>query len=471
MDDLTSSSLTDLAHAIRARKVGPVELTRAYLDRIARLDPTLHAFITVDAEGALTAAAGLEREAAAGAWRGPLHGVPLAHKDLCLIPGLPTSCGTRTTDYFVGAPPCTAVARLRAAGSLTLGKLNMTELALGPFGDNAHHGDVQNPWRIGHVSGGSSSGSGAAVAAGLAAGALGTDTGGSIRLPAAACGVVGLKPTYGRVSRAGVMPLSWSYDHVGPLARTVRDAALMLAAIAGPDPLDATASRRPVPDYVAALDGGVAGLRVGVAGDFYADGLDDTVTRALAEAVAALGGLGARVEPLAVPDPGPIVTACSNVMVRAESAAIHSRILKERPGDLQPAVRERMAPGLTVTAYEYLQGQRLRAQLTREFIATVFSRVDVLVTPTIPEPAPALAQVKAGATADVIGRMGRFSRLTRPFNALGLPALSVPCGAAPDGRPLAMQLVGRPFDEATLLRLGHAYERATTWHRRRPTLP
>ena len=471
MDDLTSSSLTDLAHAIRARKVGPVELTRAHLDRIARLDPTLHAFITVDAEGALTAAAGLEREAAAGAWRGPLHGVPLAHKDLCLIPGLPTSCGTRTTDYFVGAPPCTAVARLRAAGSLTLGKLNMTELALGPFGDNAHHGDVQNPWRIGHVSGGSSSGSGAAVAAGLAAGALGTDTGGSIRLPAAACGVVGLKPTYGRVSRAGVMPLSWSYDHVGPLARTVGDAALMLAAIAGPDPLDATASRQPVPDYVAALDGGVTGLRVGVAGDFYADGLDDTVTRALAEAVAALGGLGARVEALAVPDPGPIVTACSNVMVRAESAAIHSRILKERPGDLQPAVRERMAPGLTVTAYEYLQGQRLRAQLTREFIATVFSRVDVLVTPTIPEPAPALAQVKAGATADVIGRMGRFSRLTRPFNALGLPALSVPCGAAPDGRPLAMQLVGRPFDEATLLRLGHAYERATTWHRRRPTLP
>jgi aspartyl-tRNA(Asn)/glutamyl-tRNA(Gln) amidotransferase subunit A len=165
------------------------------------------------------------------------------------------------------------------------------------------------------------------------------------------------------------------------------------------------------------------------------------------------------------------VTACSNVMVRAESAAIHSRILKERPGDLQPAVRERMAPGLTVTAYEYLQGQRLRAQLTREFIATVFSRVDVLVTPTIPEPAPALAQVKAGATADVIGRMGRFSRLTRPFNALGLPALSLPCGAAADGRPVAMQLVGRPFDEAALLRLGHAYERATTWHRRRPALP
>jgi aspartyl-tRNA(Asn)/glutamyl-tRNA(Gln) amidotransferase subunit A len=471
MDDLTFTSVSELAQAIRAGKVGPVEATRAYLDRIARLDPTLHAYITVDADGALAAAAVLEREAAAGAWRGPLHGVPLAHKDLFLIPGLPTSCGTRTPDYFVGAPPCTAVARLQAAGALTLGKLNMTELALGPFGDNAHHGDVQNPWRIGHVSGGSSSGSGAAVAAGLAAGALGTDTGGSIRLPAAACGVVGLKPTYGRVSRAGVMPLSWSYDHVGPLARTVRDAALMLATIAGVDPLDATSSRQPVPDYVAALDGSVAGLRIGVAGGFYADGLDATVTAALAEAVTALGGLGARVEPLAVPDPGPIVSGSSNVMVRAESAAIHSRLLKERPGELQPAVRDRMAPGLTVTAYDYLQGQRLRAQLTREFIDAVFSRVDVLATPTIPEPAPALAHVKAGATADVIARMGRFSRLTRPFNALGLPALSLPCGAAPDGRPLALQLVGRPFDEATLLRLGHAYERATAWHRRRPALP
>jgi aspartyl-tRNA(Asn)/glutamyl-tRNA(Gln) amidotransferase subunit A len=471
MDEPTSLSLSDLARAIRAREISSVEATRAYLDRIARLDRVLRAYITVNPEGALATAAARDREAAAGAWRGPLHGVPLAHKDLCLIPGLPTSCGTRTADYFVGAPPCTAVARLEAAGALTLGKLNMTELALGPFGDNAHHGDVQNPWRVGHVSGGSSSGSGAAVAAGLAAGALGTDTGGSIRLPAAACGVVGLKPTYGRVSRAGVMPLSWSYDHVGPLARTVGDAALLLAAIAGADRLDATASRQPVPDYAAKLGGGAAGLRVGVAGGFYAEGLDPSVTAALGEAVAALGGLGARVEPVAVPDPGPLVTACSNVMVRAESAAIHWRILKERPGDLQPAVRDRLAPGLAVSAHEYLQGQRLRAKLTREFIDGVFSRVDVLVTPTIPEPAPALAHVKAGATAEVIARMGRFSRLTRPFNALGLPALSLPCGAAADGRPLAMQLVGRPFDEATLLRLGHAYERATAWHRRRPVLP
>ena len=466
--DPTASTLIDLARAIRVGKLSPVAVTAAYLDRIARLDGTLRAYITVDGDGALAAAAALEREAAAGAWRGPLHGVPLAHKDLCLIPGLPTSCGTLTGDYFVGGPPCTAVARLVSAGALTLGKLNMTELALGPFGDNAHHGDVQNPWRLGHVSGGSSSGSGAAVAAGLAAGALGTDTGGSIRLPAACCGLAGLKPTYGRVSRAGVMPLSWSYDHVGPLTRTVRDAALLLGVIAGHDPLDATSSRRPVPDYLAGLERGVKGLRVGVAGGFFADGLDDSISRAMAEAVATLRGLGAAVGTVGVPDPGPMVAACSNVMVRAEAAVIHSRILKERPGELQPAVRDRLAPGLTVTAVEYLQGQRLRARFTREFIDDVFSRIDVLATPTIPEPAPALAAVKAGGAADVIARMGRFSRLTRPFNALGLPALSLPCGASADGRPVGLQLVGRPFDEATLLRLGQAYESATTWHRRRP---
>lgn len=471
MDDVLFGPISELAAAVRAGRISPVELTRGYLDRIAKLDGTLRAFITVDGDGALAAARTLEREAAAGAWRGPLHGVPLAHKDLCRIEGLPTSCGTRTADYFVGGPPCTAVTRLVAGGAVTLGKLNMSELALGPFGDNAHHGDVQNPWRLGHVSGGSSSGSGAAVAAALAAGALGTDTGGSIRLPAACCGVVGLKPTYGRVSRAGVMPLSWSYDHVGPLARTTRDAALLLSLIAGPDPLDATSSRAAVPDYLAALSGDARGLRVGVAGGFYAEGLDAVVTRALAEAVAVLGDRGATVEPVTVPDPMPMTEACNNPMVRAESAAVHARLLKERPDELQPAVRDRLAPGLTVSAYEYLQGQRLRARFTREFIGSVFSRIDVLVTPTIPEPAPALADAKAGASAAVVARMGRFSRLTRPFNALGLPALSLPCGAAADGRPLAMQLVGRPFEEATLLRLGDAYERATAWRRRRPALP
>jgi aspartyl-tRNA(Asn)/glutamyl-tRNA(Gln) amidotransferase subunit A len=459
-------TVVSLAEAIRARKLSPVEAVEGYLERIERLDPALRAFITVDAEGARARARALAQEPP----RGPLHGVPLAYKDLCAVRGLGTSCGTRTPDYFISAHECTAVTRLARAGAVTLGKLNMSELAMGPFGDNAHHGDARNPWRSGHITGGSSSGSGGAVAARLCAGALGTDTGGSIRLPAAACGIVGLKPTYGRVSRAGAMPLSWSYDHVGPMTLTVRDCALLLGVIAGHDPADATSSRRGVPDYAAALDGPVRGLRVGVPENYYFDALDSEVDRAVRAAVVELGKLGAHVTTLRLPDPHAMVAACNNMMVSAEAAAVHARILKERPGELQPSVLARLAPGLRVSAHDYIQGSRLRARLTREFIAQVFTRVDVLVAPTLPEPAPALTDAKAGTTEDVVKRMGRFSRLTRPFNALGVPALSLPCGFSSRGLPIGMQLVGRPFQEATLFRLGQAYEQAAGWHVRRPEL-
>ncbi|HZE36842.1 MAG TPA: amidase [Candidatus Eisenbacteria bacterium] len=463
---MTEWTAGSLAEAIRARKLSPVEAVQGYLERIERLNPKLRAFITVDAEGALRRARALAEEPP----RGPLHGVPLAYKDLCAVKGLPTSCGTRTPDYFLSGHDCTAVARLSRAGAVTLGKLNMSELAMGPFGDNAHHGDAQNPWRLGHITGGSSSGSAGAVAARLCAGALGSDTGGSIRLPAAACGIVGLKPTYGRVSRAGAMALSWSYDHLGPMTLTVRDCALLLGIIAGRDPADATASSRRVPDYLAALDAPVRGMRIGVPENYYFDGLHPEVDKAVREAITALGGLGTRVETLRVPDPEPMVAACNNMMVSAEAASIHSRILKERPGELQPAVLARLAPGLRVSAYDYIQGSRLRAQLTREFIADVFSTVDVLVAPTIPEPAPTLAEAKAGTTEDVVRRMGQFSRLTRPFNALGLPALSVPCGFSSDGLPISLQVIGRPFDEISVLRLGQAYEQAAGWHMREPKL-
>jgi aspartyl-tRNA(Asn)/glutamyl-tRNA(Gln) amidotransferase subunit A len=466
---MTDWTIATLSGAIQAGRLSPVEVTQACLARIERLDGRLRTFITLDAEGALRTARALEAELAAGHSRGPLHGVPLAYKDLCALAGLPTSCGTKTPDYFIAEHECSAAGRLARAGAITLGKLNMTELALGPFGDNAHHGDVQNPWRAGYAAGGSSSGSGAAVAAGFVLGALGTDTGGSIRLPAACCGIVGLKPTYGRVSRAGVMPLSWSLDHVGPMTRTVRDAALLLSVIAGHDPRDATSSRRPVPDYGAELDRGLAGLRVGVPESYYWDGLEREMEAGVREAVRAFVGLGATVEPLSLPDPQVMVAAC-NVIARCESAAVHSRLLKERPHELQPAVRARLEVGLSISAYDYLQALRLRARLAREFIGEIFTKVDVLVAPVIPEPAPALDAVKEGSVDEVVGRMGRFSRLTRPFNGLGLPALSVPCGFSQDGRPLGLQIVGRPFDEATVLRLGHAYEQASVWHTRRPPL-
>ena len=466
---MTDGTLVSLADAIRTKKISAVEATRAYLDRIGRLDPAIRSFITVDADGALAAARALDGDAMAGRWRGPLHGVPLAYKDLCHIKGLPTSCGTKTAEYFTGPHECTAVTRLREAGAITLGKLNMSELALGPFGDNAHHGDVQNPWRRGHVSGGSSSGSGAAVAAGLAAGTLGTDTGGSIRLPAAVCGIVGLKATYGRVSRAGAMPLSWSLDHIGPMTRTVRDAAVMLAVIAGHDPRDATTSRRRVPDYAATLDASVKGLRVGIAENYYFDGIAAEVEAGVRDAIRALATLETVVRPVRVPDPM-MQQGLTNVLARAEGVVINERLARERPHELQPAVRARLEVGFQISAHDYLQAGRLRAQLARQFVADVFADVDVLVVPAIPEPAPALMDAKAGSVEDVVARMGRFSRLTRPFNGLGLPALTVPCGFSADGRPFALQIVGRPFAEATVLRLGHAYQGITDWHTRRPTL-
>jgi aspartyl-tRNA(Asn)/glutamyl-tRNA(Gln) amidotransferase subunit A len=464
---VTDLTLTELAAAIAAGKISAVEATQACLDRIARLDSRLRTFITLDGAGALARARALDADLAAGRRRGRLHGVPLAYKDLCHVRGLPTSCGTRSAEYFTSETECTAVTRLAAAGAVTLGKLNMSELALGPFGDNPHHGNVDNPRKPNHVSGGSSSGSGAAVAAGLALGALGSDTGGSIRLPAACCGIVGLKPTYGRVSRAGAMPLSWSLDHLGPMARTVRDTALMLEIIAGQDEHDATSSPRPVGALVAALDRPPVGVRVALPENYYFDGVTPEVRAAVETAARVLAALGVRVQPLRLPDPA-TATDVANILARAESAAIHTRVLRERPHELGAAVRSRLEVGLHISAHDYLQAGRLRARLTREFVAEVFAEVDAVLAPAIPEPAPALAAVTAGSTDEVVRRMGRFSRLTRPFNVLGLPVIALPCGASADGRPLGLQIVGRPFDESTVLRLAHAYEQATDWHLRRP---
>jgi aspartyl-tRNA(Asn)/glutamyl-tRNA(Gln) amidotransferase subunit A len=471
MSDRTTMdwTITSIAEDIRTRRLSPVEATRAYFDRIDRLNATLRAFITIDHEGALAHAATLEAEVMRGRFRGPLHGVPLAYKDLYFVRDLPTSCGTKTAEYFVDRDDATAVARLGAAGAVTLGKLNMTELALGPFGENDHHGDVQNPWRLGHVAGGSSSGSGAAVAAGLAAGALGSDTGGSIRLPAACCGIVGLKPTYGRVSRAGAMALSWSLDHVGPMTRTVRDTALMLAAIAGHDPRDATTSRRAVADYVAVLERRPPTLRIGVPENYYVERLDEEVTRAFEAARSVFATLGMKIVPIRVPDPEAMV-GVTNVLARSESATIHARLVRERPHELQPHVRERLEVGFHISAYDYLQAARMRARLTRTFITEVFDTVDVLIAPVIPEPPPALAIAKSGSAAERVARMAAFSRLTRPFNGLGLPAVSVPCGFSADGLPIALQIVGRPFAETVVLHVGHAYEQAAGWCTRRPSL-
>jgi aspartyl-tRNA(Asn)/glutamyl-tRNA(Gln) amidotransferase subunit A len=395
--------------------------------------------------------------------------VPLAFKDLCFIHGLPTSCGTKAPEYFTAEHDCTVVARLVDAGAVTLGKLNMTELAMGAFGDNPHHGPARNPWGLDRCTGGSSSGSGVAVAAGLAAGAIGTDTGGSIRLPSAACGITGLKPTYGRVSRAGGMALSWSNDHIGPMARTAQDCALMLQTIAGPDPLDATASPRPVPDYLAALAQPARGLRIGVPENFFFQGLDPEMEAGVRAAIEALRGLGTHVEEIRLPDPQ-AMSDITNIVSRSEATALHGHLLRERPQDLGPFTRARLGLGQRIPAYDYLQALRLRARMARAFSESVWGRVDLLAAPVIPEPAPPLTAALDGSVEEITVRQGRFSRFTRPFNGLGLPALSLPCGFSRAGLPLAFQLVGRPFDEATVLRAGHAYQRVTDWHTRAPAL-
>jgi aspartyl-tRNA(Asn)/glutamyl-tRNA(Gln) amidotransferase subunit A len=307
------------------------------------------------------------------------------------------------------------------------------------------------------------------VAAGLVLGALGSDTGGSIRLPAACCGVVGVKATYGRVSRAGVMPLSWSNDHLGPLARTVHDAALLLGVMAGWDTHDPTSSRRRVPDYLAAVGRGVAGLRVGLPDNHVFDGVDGEVTAAVEAAARTIEAGGAKLVRVRVPDPAVLVDT-TGLVSRAESATIHAGIVRERPHELGAAVRARLELGLQVAAHDYLQASRLRVRLTTAFVDDVLGRVDAIVVPTTPEPAPRYADVTAGSTDDVVARMGRFSRLTRPFNGLGLPAVSLPCGFSRLGLPIGLQVIGRPFDEATALAVARAYEQASDWVSRRPPL-
>lgn len=467
--DLPFLPLAALARALQQRALSPLEVTRLYLDRIARHAPDLRAFITVTAEEALAAAAAAEQEIATGHYRGPLHGVPIAIKDLFWTAGVRTTAGSRILADFVPSEDATAVERLRAAGAVLLGKTNLEEFAFGATTINPHYGACRNPWDRERIAGGSSGGSAAAVAAGLCTAALGSDTGGSIRQPAALCGLVGLKPTYGRVSRYGAVPLSWAQDHVGPLTRTVRDAALFLQVLAGPDDRDPACTSAPVPDYTATLDAGVRGLCVGVPREFFFERLAPEVERAVRAAAEVLAGLGARVEPLPFPH-WPATVAAGATILFAEAAAYHAEWIRTRPQDYGAAVRTRVRVGTTLLALDYLQAQRARAVLVREARA-LFLRCDVLLTPTVPLPAPRqdadLITWPDGSHEDIRGATLRF---TRPFNLLGFPAISVPCGFTPDGLPIGLQLVGRPFDEPTVLRVAAAYEAATAWARRRPPL-
>lgn len=462
-------TLVEVARAIAMKQLSSHEATRACLHRIGQWQPYLNAFLAIEAEAALKAAADADAALARGELRGPLHGVPLAHKDMYYDAGRVVTCGSLIRRDYVATTTSTALQRLKDAGAIRLGSLQMAEFAYGATGHNSHYGAVHNPFAPAHITGGSSSGSGSAVAARLTFGALGSDTGGSIRLPAHFCGVTGLKTTYGRISRAGAMPLSQSLDTVGPLARTAEDCALLLAVIAGADPQDPTASTAPVPDYVAATKGSLKGLKIGVPAAFYVDDLDAEVGRVLDETIAVLKREGADIVKVELPDQRQM-SAASMIVLAAESAAFHKRWMIERPQDYSPQVLMRLQYGLAIPAVTYLEAMRWRASALAAQIAAT-AAVDAVLAPAAPVSAPTIEESDVGAGPNAAATIQRITLFTRPINYLGLPSLVVPSGFTSSGLPVGMQLIGRSFDEATLLTIGAAFQRATDFHTKMPELP
>ncbi len=467
-EELTSGTIAGMAARLRQGEVSPVEVTAAHLARIERLNETLKAYLTVLPERAMAAARLAEAEIRGGQYRGPLHGVPVAVKDLFAIKGERMTCGSTIMASHVAEQQATVNQRLEDAGAVLLGTLNMHEFAWGGTSINPHYGTPRNPWDGERMPGGSSGGSGVATGTGLAMGTLGSDTGGSIRIPASLSGVVGLKPTYGRVSRHGVYPLCWSLDHPGPLTRSVADAALMLQAIAGHDANDPTTSRLPVPDYAQQLTGDVRGLRVGVPRALFFDQIDPQVAAAVEAAIAALDGLGVACVDVDLPLMRHVPTASLTLMV-VEAYAVHETLLRNHSQAYGSDVRVRLALGATVTGAQYLKAQCFRSLLTQE-VSQALQSVDALVTPTTLMTAARVDEPVVRIDGEDVVVAANLARFTRAFNMTGSPALSLPCGFDDRGLPIGLQIVGRPFDEGTVLRLAHAYEQHTPWHQRVPVL-
>jgi aspartyl-tRNA(Asn)/glutamyl-tRNA(Gln) amidotransferase subunit A len=461
--DLAWLSLAEAGERIRRKELSPVELTRALLDRVARLDPLVNAFLRPTPEAALAEAKAAEAEIMAGRWRGPLHGVPYALKDIIDYQGLPTTAHSKVLADNIAKEDAVVTAKLRAAGGVHLGKLSTHEFAIGGPSFDLPWPPARNPWHRDHFPGGSSSGSGAGLAAGFFAAALGTDTGGSVRNPASMCGIVGLKPTYGRTSRRGVVPLAQSLDHVGPMTRTVRDNAILLQLIAGYDPRDPGSADEPVDDYLAALDLGVRGTRIGVVRHFYTEDLvaDPAQAAAIEAAVAVWRDAGAEIREVRLPPLAEWNTP-TRIIIAAEAYAVHERWLRTRPQDYGARGRERLLQGALLRAADYIQAQRRRAQLIR-VLTEAMHELEVLVTVSSLDPAPRLDD-----DAELARRYERQARM--PFNLSGSPALAIPAGFSGDGLPLSVQIVGHPFEEATVYRVAQAYENATQWVERHPSL-
>lgn len=460
--DLTYLSLTEAAKSIRDQILSPVELTRAYIDRINQFEPQLNCFITQTPQAALERARDAELEIQSGEYRGPLHGIPFALKDLFETHGIRTTAGSLFYTDWIPEDDGAVVQRLNSAGMVNLGKLNMHEIALGVTNNNPHFGACHNPWKLDCTPGGSSGGSGAALAAGMCMGALGSDTGGSIRIPASLCGVVGLKPTFGRVSLRGVVPLSWNLDHPGPMARRVSDLAVILQIIAGYDPEDPASLDVPVPDYLAQLEGSVRGWRVALAEDSFFSKADPEVREAVRAAADVFAGLGAQVSQVEFPGAHEAAKA-NGLMVTSDAAAFHHERLQTQREKFGVDVRQRLETGAAFSSGEYILARRTQAILRRQF-ERFFDDFDLLLTATTPIAAPPLEG------PDAVEQAGRLTRFSSPFNLTGLPAISLPCGYTGHGLPIGLQIITRPLGEAALLRAANAYEGATEWHLRKPNL-
>jgi aspartyl-tRNA(Asn)/glutamyl-tRNA(Gln) amidotransferase subunit A len=451
-------TISELSQQIRRREVSPVEVTRECLRRAEELNPRLNAFITVMAESALQEARTAEEEISQKKWRGPLHGIPVALKDLIDTAGVRTTSASALHKDRVPTEDAEVVRKLREAGAVIIGKNNLHEFAYGGSSLVSYFGDVHNPWDVKRIAGGSSGGSAAAVPARTTCAAIGTDTAGSIREPAALCGCVGIKPTYGRVSSRGVTPLSTSLDHVGPLASCVKDAAIVLQAIAGYDPGDTASVEVPVTDYVSVLKEGAKGLRVGVPRAYFFDDVDPEVASAMEHALAGITALGAHIKEVR------LEVTTDRTLQAAETYAYHAEDVAKHPELYQAETLRRIRTGEKITAAEYMRKRR-ELEVARRDIRDVFGGVDLLVTPTTPLPAPAIAELRANAEALRPAEV-KLLRNTRPFNVWGLPAISVPCGFTQGGLPIGLQIAGPHWREDLVLRLGYAYEQATAWHKR-----
>ena len=457
-------TIREASEKLRSGELSPVEVVRASLDRIEATDDQLHSFITLMKDEALEQARTAEADILKGDYKGPLHGIPFALKDLYDTAGVRTTAGSKVDFDRVPQKDATATARLKAAGAVLMGKLTMHEYAAGAPDLNSPFQPARNPWNLAHIPGGSSSGSGSAVASGQVMGALGSCTGGSIRGPASYCGIVGIKPTYGRVSRHGVVTLSWSQDHCGPMTWTVEDTALMLQAIAGHDPKDPTTSTAPVPDYTRSLREDIKGLTIGVPRHFFFNPHADVsaeVVSTVEKGLEVLQELGANLEEVTIPHLE-YARAVNAVIMASEAYAFHERNLKARPNDFGEAVRARFRIGGLLSAGDYVQAQRCR-QLVKRGFAEVLRKVDLLVTPTTAQPAAVLEGYDPTSTL-------RGLSFTAPFNVTGLPAISVPCGFTANGLPVGMQIVGKPFDEPTVLRAAYTYQQYARWFERRPPI-